>query len=114
MSIIVPKQAAPPTKLEIGSAINTPSVPMCRSDGRNKVSGVTITTFRKMEKNTACLDFPRATNTACPANWRDIIKKPKKYRRRAGIPASIRAGSWLNIRMKNSGKPCSSAHTRVV
>ena len=69
MSInIVIKQADPPIKLEIGSAINTPAIFNPNNLGRISVSGITIMAFLNKEKNIACLDFPSPTNTDCPAN----------------------------------------------
>ena len=100
VNIMVPKQAVPPIKLEIGSAINIPVVPRLNTAGSIRISGMTMMTLRKMEKNTAFFDFPSPTNTAWPANWRDIMKNPKKYTRMAGTPASTSSPSLLKMRMK--------------
>ena len=75
---------------------------------------MTMMTLRKMEKNTAFFDFPSPTNTAWPANWRDIMKNPKKYTRMAGTPASTSSPSLLKMRMKNSGHSCTKSQTTTV
>ncbi len=49
---IVKKLALPPIMLDIGSAKNTPSTPI--NIGKITLSGMTIITLRKMEKNTDC------------------------------------------------------------
>ena len=85
---MVIKQAAPPIKLEMGSARKTPMTPRPATWGRIKVSGTTMIIFRNREKKIACLAFPRDLNTLCPAIWKAIIKKPKKYRCRQGTAVS--------------------------
>lgn len=75
---MVKKQAAPPIKLEIGSARKTPMVPKPNSFGRRRVKGTTIIALRSREKKMASLDFPRAIKVDCPENCRDIMKNPKK------------------------------------
>ena len=40
--------------------------------GRITVRGALMMALRSREKNTACLDRPRATNTDCPADCRDM------------------------------------------
>ena len=69
-------QAKPPTSWDTASAINTPFVPI--QMGRMTVSGALMMALRSREKNTACLERPNATKTACPADWRDMgIKRAK-------------------------------------
>ena len=101
---IVTKLASPPTKLDIGSAMNTPLTPSAAIRGSRIVSGTTMIILRKREKNTACRDWPRPTNADCPENWNAIMKKPKKYICMNGTPASISAGSELNILIIGAGK----------
>lgn len=91
-------------KLEMGSARNTPLVPSPNIFGRSSVNGITMITLRSREKNIACLDFPNATKVDWAENCKGIIKKPKKYIRRAGSPFSINTGFLLNIFIKTSGK----------
>lgn len=50
---IVEKLAAPPSRLEIGSARKTPLTPSPAKCGRRSVSGMTTMPFRKMEKKIA-------------------------------------------------------------
>ena len=75
---IVTKLAVPPMKFETGSARKTPFAPRPLSFGSSRVRGMTMITFLKIEKNTACFDFPRATKVDCPENCSAIIKIPKK------------------------------------
>ena len=56
---MVRKHASPPKAFEIGSAKNTPFTPK-PTIGSNTVSGTTITTFLKIEKNTARFAYPSA------------------------------------------------------
>ena len=56
VNIIVPKQAIPPTKLEMGSARKTPVVPSPATVGSHRVSGMTMTALRSREKKMACLE----------------------------------------------------------
>ena len=65
-------------KLDTGSAIRIPSVPRWKIEGRMMISGITMITLRKIEKNTAFFAFPRPTKIDWPANWKAIMKKPKK------------------------------------
>ena len=74
---MVRKLASPPTKLEMGSAMNTPFTPNPKR-GSRMVSGTTMMIFRNSEKNTACFAFPRPTKVLCPVNWKAMKKKPKK------------------------------------
>ena len=69
-----------------------------------------MTALRSSEKNTACFDFPRATNADCPENCSAIKKIPKKYRCIAGMPSCKSSGSLLNGRIKRCGKKKMSAH----
>ena len=50
---MVEKLAAPPSRLEIGSARKTPLTPSPAKCGRRSVSGMTTMPFRKMEKKMA-------------------------------------------------------------
>ena len=56
VNIMVVKQAMPPTKLEMGSARNTPVVPSPATVGSQMVSGMTMMAFRNSEKKIACLE----------------------------------------------------------
>ena len=62
--IITRKHRLPPIIFEIGSARNTPSVPICRAYGIRYVRGTTINTFRSNEKKIACFFLFRDLNTA--------------------------------------------------
>ena len=110
VNIIVTKQAVPPTKLDMGSARNTPFVPRLAIVGSHKVSGITIIAFRNKEKKTAWRYLPNAVKVDWPANCKAIIKIPKKYKCMAGTPFSKSSGSLLNRWIKKRGKKNSSAH----
>ena len=58
---MVTKHAVPPITFDTGSARNTPSVPSPPIIGRKIVSGTTMMTFLKSEKNTACFGRLSAT-----------------------------------------------------
>ena len=60
---MVVKHAAPPIKLDMGSAIKTPTVPKLNILGSIIVRGITIIPLRSIEKNIACFDLPKPTNT---------------------------------------------------
>ena len=112
--IIVVKQAVPPIQFEIGSAKNTPVVPSPAMAGRHNVSGITMIALRSREKKIACFDLPRATKADCPENCKAIMKIPKKYRWRAGIPSFNKDDSLLNRRMIKCGKKKINAHVMNV
>ena len=80
ISSIVIRHALPPTALEMGSAMNTPSAPKWKTPGRRSVSGTTMTTLRNREKKIACFFFPSALKVVCPVYWSDWKIKAKKYR----------------------------------
>ena len=66
VSSMVVKEAEPPTKLEIGSAMKTPFTPMPNMPGRRMVRGTTMMTLRKMEKKMARFFLFRALKVVWP------------------------------------------------
>ena len=96
--------ALPPIRFEIGSAQNTPITPIAGILARIRVSGITIITFLKMEKNTACFAFPSAMKVDCPANCNAMKINPRKYILSGITPFEITTGSLLKMLKYTCGK----------
>lgn len=63
---MVIKHAAPPIRLDTGSARNTPRTP--KNNGKINIKGITIIPLRNIEKNIDCFARPSAVNVDCPEN----------------------------------------------
>lgn len=111
---IVTKHIPPPITFDTGSAINTPEVPIFRAYGIIYVSGTTINTFLRSEKNIACFFLLSYLNTVCPIYCKSININAAKYSFRASTVSESRSASELNILISDSGANIIILHTTAV